>query len=102
MTTNRHVDYVNTYFPHPEPTKIEGEPTYKSLTTVNNELKANASSVDSELGGGNHGYLGLVLSDPEYATIPGTVPFEPPAFPDPLVVPPTATQVQAFNLKKSL
>lgn len=99
MANNRHVDYVNTYFPHPEPTKIKGKPNYKSLTTVFNKIKANASGVDCNLRGGNHGYLGLVLSDVEYANISGTVLFIAPEFPAPLTVPATATQVQAFNLK---
>ena len=101
MSNSRHVDYVNTYFPHPVPTKIEGEPSYKTLTTLLNELKSNASSVDSDLGGGDHGYLGLVLSDADYALIPGTVPFVAPGFPGALNVPATATQVEAFTLKEN-
>ena len=36
------------------------------------ELQANASSVETNLGGGNHSYLGLVLTDTKYTTIPHT------------------------------
>ena len=64
-----HVDYVSTYFKYPIATKITGEPSFKTLKQLKRELKANASSVDTNLGGGNHGYLGLVLSDAEYLTV---------------------------------
>ena len=63
MTTTR-IDYAATYFPYKTPTPINGEPTYKSLKRLKNELRANASSVDTDLGGGDHGYLVLVLTDP--------------------------------------
>ena len=54
-------------------------------------------------GGGDHGYLGLVLSDAEYLAIPtvfGTR-FVPPAYPGPLVIPPTANAVQAVQARES-
>ena len=59
-----------------------------------------ASSIDSDLGGGNHGYLGHVLHDPNYAAITGTTPFVPPTYPTPLVIPTTATDLQALKLRK--
>ena len=40
--TERHIDYAGTYFPFPEPTWIQGEPTYSDLTKLDKELKANA------------------------------------------------------------
>ena len=67
MTTR--IDYASTYFPYTSPTPIQGEPTYKTLKRLKNELRANASSVDSNLGGGDHGYLGLVLTDEEYSRV---------------------------------
>ena len=42
-------------------TPIVGEPTYATLKTLKDQLKANAASVPTTLGGGNHGYLGLIL-----------------------------------------
>lgn len=67
MTTfDRHVDYASNYFPYPTPTKIEGKPINATLKVLEGELHANASSVDSDLGGGDHGYLGLVMKDAEY------------------------------------
>lgn len=63
-------------FPLPA-AKIEGTPTYESLRELRDTLKINASSVPSSRGGGAHGYLGLVLSSPLYATIDPT-PFNIP------------------------
>ena len=62
MSSSR-IDYSSTYFPYSTPTPIQGEPTYKALKRFKNELRANASSVDTDLGGGDHGYLGLVLTE---------------------------------------
>ena len=99
MTTN--IDYAATYFKYPTPTPINGEPTNKALKRLKNELRANASSVDTDLGGGDHGYLGLVLSDAEYANItPPPAPFTAPVFPAALTVPANATPVEAVNLRE--
>ena len=98
--SERHVDYANTCFHYPVPTKIEGEPSYSTLTTLKKELQANASSVDSDLGGGDHGFLGLVLSDEDYAKIPNTQPFVAPTYPNALVIPSTATAVEALSLRE--
>ena len=46
-----HVDYVTTYFPHKTPTLVRGEPTFIDLKRIKTELRANASSVESDLGG---------------------------------------------------
>ena len=40
-----------------------------------------------------------MLSDVEYALVPGTTPFAAPAFPQPLVIPNTATAVEALGLR---
>ena len=92
MTSPGAVDYVASYFKYKTPTPIQGTPTYKALKRLKAELRANASSVECDLGGGNHGYLGLVLSDQEYATVSPT-PFIAPAYPGQLTIPANATQV---------
>ena len=74
MTMSRHIDHTTTYFKHIIPTKIRGNLSYKTLKKLKTELRTNISSVDSNLGGDNHGYLGLIISDPEYAIITGTQP----------------------------
>ena len=64
-------------------------------------MRANASSVESNLGGGNHGHLFLVLTDVEYLQIPGiSAPAEIPTWPDPLSIPVTTGAVQAIHLKE--
>lgn len=86
------IDYVAAFFKFKTPTYIQGIPTHKSLKRLKTELRANASSVESDLGGGDHGYLGLVLSATEYANIrPPPPAFVPPAFPGPLTILPGAT-----------
>ena len=60
------VDYKKLYFSHPILSKIHGEPTFSSLKILKQELKANASRVTSDLGGGAHGHLGLVFTLVEY------------------------------------
>ena len=63
--TSTNIDYVDTYFELPTLTKIHGEPTYFQLKELKNELKSNATSVTTDLGGGGHGHLGLVLTPAE-------------------------------------
>ena len=87
------IDYASSYFKYKTPTPIRGEPTHKSLKKLMTELRANASSVETDLGGGNHGYLALVLSDEEYATIPNTEPFILPTYLPPLVIPNNTTPI---------
>ena len=94
------VDYAAPYFKYKSPTPIIGAPTNKTLKHLKQELCANASSVESDLGGGDHGYLGLVLDNPEYALVSAT-PFEAPEYPAALTIPNTATQVQALNQRES-
>ena len=67
MTTK--VDNPSAYFPYSTPTPVQGEPNYKTLKRLKYVLRANASSVNSDLGDGDHGYLGLVLSDQEYTRV---------------------------------
>ena len=68
-------DFTNAFPTQVSP--IVGEPTYATLKTLKDQLKANAASVPTTLGGGNHGYLGLILSPATYATISQTAFIEP-------------------------
>ena len=77
----------NVYFQHKVLTRVHGKPHFESLKILLDELKANASSVPSTLGGGMYGHLGLIISATRYATLsvtsfdsPGNLgPFDPPA-----------------------
>ena len=63
------VDYKKLYFSHPTLLKIHREPTYSSLNILKQELKANVSRVTSDLGGGVHRHLGLILTPAEYQLV---------------------------------
>ena len=45
------LDYAASYFKHKIPTPIRGEPTHKALRRSIKELRSNASSVETDLGG---------------------------------------------------
>ena len=80
------VDYLKTYFEYPELTKIHDSPDFASLKKIKDELKSNAARVPTNLGGGAHGHLGLILTPAEYALISAT-PYVRPVHPGPLVLP---------------
>ena len=50
------------------------------------------------MGGGDHGYLGLLLNNSKYSTVTAT-PFVPPTYPALLTIPAGTDQVQALNLQ---
>ena len=94
------IDYRSIYFAFPNLDPINGEPDADILIKLKNQLKANASSVPSNLGGGNHGHLGLVLTPQTYAMV-SNLPFVQPAHPGLLVIPPgTATGPMATVLRE--
>jgi hypothetical protein len=78
-----------------KPEKIQGPPTFESLRELRKTLQANAASVPSVLGGGAHGYLGVILTQEAYEAIAPGTPFVKPAQP-PLqaVIPDGATAAQ--------
>ena len=93
------IDYPSIYFAFPNISPINGEPDADILIKFKNQLKANASSVPSNLGGGNHGHLGLVLSPQTYAMV-SNIPFDYPAHPGPLAIPPGTTGPMATVLRE--
>ena len=68
-------------FAHPTLTKIDGQPTAANVRKLKREVYANAISVKTPLGGGNHGYLGLVMPAAQYNAMPGTNLFAVPVHP---------------------
>ena len=95
-TTTANVDYIRKNFEYPTLTTIQGKPTYELLTTIKNELKANAGKVQCDLGGGNNGHLGLILTPEEYNQISKT-PYQCPQHPGP-TAPTGTTQYQSTVL----
>ena len=67
MTSN--INYKDTLFERSNLTPIRGEPTFKKLHKLRNEIKTNTNSVNSNLWGGAHVYPGLVLTDTQYTLI---------------------------------
>ena len=80
------INYKQDFFEYNPLTKVIGEPNFESLLRLKNEIKANSQTVPTQLGGGQHGFLGAILSPAEYALISND-PFVPPAHPGPLDIP---------------
>ena len=76
-------------------TKIHGQPTYDDIRQLRTIIYQNAASVNSTMGGGQHGHLGMVMDATTYATISHT-PWTDPPEPGATVVPqenPTQFQI---------
>ena len=76
------IDYKNTVSDHPEVTNIHGKPTTQALLNLQKEIRANAVSVHTALGGGKYGHLGLVCEVEVYADINDTSPYVRPTNPE--------------------
>ena len=92
------VDYATAYFQYPSLDKIPGEPSYTSLKDLKRQIKANAISVVSDLGGGQFGHLGLVLSPEDYALI-SDIPYVRPEHPGVLDIPVGTAHHEAVRLR---
>ena len=80
-------------------TKVVGTLDYMSLKIIKDELKANAASIHSNLGGGTQGHLGLVMPPIEYADVSGT-PYVRHLLPIAPVIPQGTTQHVATRLRE--
>ena len=87
-------NYRTDFFEFETLTPIRGKPDFQSLTTLKNQIKANAQAVPSTLGGGNHGLLGLVLTNAEYAVV-SAVPYLTEPYPGALQFPNGTTAIQS-------
>jgi hypothetical protein len=63
------VEEVMASFPHPILPSVEGEPDYQTIHATRKFLQANSRSIDTHLGGGTLGHLGLIISDASYSSI---------------------------------
>eukprot|EP00957_Ditylum_brightwellii_P054380 4120126-Ditylum_brightwellii.AAC.1 len=64
------IDYKNNCFEFPELSRIQVEPTTSALLILCNRVQSNAQFIDSTLGGGANGHLGLVCDTSTYSSIP--------------------------------
>jgi hypothetical protein len=63
------VEGVIDSFPHPILPTVKVEPDYQTIHAIRKLLQANARAIDTHLGGGSLGHLGLIVSDALYAMI---------------------------------
>ena len=87
-------NFKTDFFPFPILTPAKGTPSYEDIRTSYRECIANANSVTTTLGGGEHGHQGLVMPEHVYIKSTGT-PYKRPKAPtkpstttskDPLVI----------------
>jgi hypothetical protein len=63
------VEDVIASFPHPILPTLQGEPDYQTIHAIRRLLQANARVIDTHLGGGALGHLGLIVSDASYTMV---------------------------------
>jgi hypothetical protein len=72
------VEDVIPSFPHPILPTVQGGPDYQTIHAIRKLLQANAREIDTHLGGGYLGHLGLIVSDASYAMIAPATEAGPP------------------------
>ena len=68
-------NYRDKYFEYKDLDKIHGQPTIDTIAKLLRQVKRNAQRVPTVLGGGQFGYLALVIEVASYNTIHGSAPF---------------------------
>ena len=66
------INYKDTLFERGNLTPIRGKPTFKILHNIRNEINANTKAAYSNIRGGVHVHLGVVLTDVQYKLISPT------------------------------
>eukprot|EP00957_Ditylum_brightwellii_P191499 14579110-Ditylum_brightwellii.AAC.1 len=90
---------MNNYFECQEFTPIHGEPTTAALLNLCSKVRSNVQLVDTKLGEGANGHLGLVFDTTAYASIPGASAYLCQLKTDQLIVTSTAMQSQIAQLQ---
>ena len=97
MTT---INYRQSHFRFKEPIRIHGEPTFDNIKVLYDSLKANATSVPSSKGGGQHRHLGLVISPEDYALISLTL-FNRTLDPGEFVIPAGVVNINQVQIERA-
>jgi hypothetical protein len=71
------VEDVLASFPHPILPTVEGEPDYQTIHATRKFLQENSPAIDTHLGGGTLGHLGIIVSDAAYSNIAPPTAEEP-------------------------
>ena len=79
------VEDIVSKFPIKALPPINGEPTYSGINDMMQALYANAATMQTTLGGGRHGHIGMIMKPALYATL-SQVAYEKPEDPGPLPV----------------
>jgi hypothetical protein len=66
------VEDIIVSFPDPVLPTVQGKPDYQTIHATRRSLQANSRAIDTHLGGGTLGHLGLIISDESYAMIAPT------------------------------
>jgi hypothetical protein len=66
------VEDVMASFPHPVLPTVQGKLDYQTIHATRKFLQANSRAIDTHLGGGTLGHLGLIISDASYSMIAPT------------------------------
>jgi hypothetical protein len=59
-------------FPHPVLPTVQGEPDYQTIHATRKFLQATSRAINTDLGGGTLGHLGIIISDASYTMITPT------------------------------
>ena len=94
------IHYKETLFKQTNLTPIHGKPNFETIHKLQNKIKTNAKSVESNLIGGSHGHLDLLLSNMQYVFILNS-PFVYPTHLGPLVIPEGTTSHMNSNMRIS-
>ena len=92
-------DYCARFFEYKDLDKIHGQPTIDTIAKMLKQLKRNAQRVITTLGGGQLGFLALVISPTAYNAIPNSAFFSRPVDPGtftPVGVAPQLTRAAAL------
>jgi hypothetical protein len=66
------VENIMSSVPHPVLPTVQGETDYQTIHATRKLLQANSRAIDTHLGGGTLGHLGLIIYDDSYAMISQT------------------------------
>ena len=97
--TSTTVNKIVERFPFPSFARIGRQPAHKTIDEVNCYFNVNASSVQSDLGGGAHGYLALIILSAILDTLSATlagIPLNPGPMPE---IPDSSTSAQTQSLR---
>jgi hypothetical protein len=86
------VEEIINGFPNPVLPKIDNEPNFEDIQVTTCLLNSNAISIPSMASGGDHGHLGIIITQVEYAAISAS-PWVEPLNPNVIPIIPTGTNV---------